>query len=69
MRFGYHETAWGRVAKMSAPTQPGTIGSLITAIETVGRKAFEPTGSNESRAEGQRELSELISRFAYDASW
>ena len=54
---------------MSAPTQPGTIGSLITAIETVGRKAFEPTGSNESRAEGQRELSELISRFAYDASW
>ncbi|KAK8086601.1 hypothetical protein PG994_001575 [Apiospora phragmitis] len=39
-----------------------TKGSLITSIESVGRKVFNPDSDDGTRSEGQRELSQLISR-------
>ncbi|KAK8094110.1 hypothetical protein PG997_000795 [Apiospora hydei] len=42
--------------------KPETKGSLISSIESVGRKAFNPEGDDGARSEGQRELSRLISR-------
>ncbi|KAK8038802.1 hypothetical protein PG993_007213 [Apiospora rasikravindrae] len=42
--------------------KPETKGSLISSIESVGRKAFNPDGDDGARSEGQRELSQLISR-------
>ncbi|KAI1452283.1 hypothetical protein F4805DRAFT_40795 [Annulohypoxylon moriforme] len=40
----------------------GHDGSLISAIEKAGLKAFEPSGDETSRLEGQREFSTLLSR-------
>ncbi|KAK6824756.1 hypothetical protein PG987_012250 [Apiospora arundinis] len=42
--------------------KPETKGSLISSIESAGRKAFNPDGDDGTRSEGQRELSQLISR-------
>lgn len=42
--------------------KPETKGSLVSSIESVGRKAFNPDGDDNTRSEGQRELSQLLSR-------
>lgn len=39
-----------------------TQGSLLSALEATGTKAFNPSGDDGSRAEGQREFGALISR-------
>ncbi|KAK7920675.1 hypothetical protein PG985_008697 [Apiospora marii] len=43
--------------------KPETKGSLVSSIESVGRKAFNPDGDDGARSEGQRELSQLLSRW------
>ncbi|KAK7977958.1 hypothetical protein PG988_005448 [Apiospora saccharicola] len=42
--------------------KPETKGSLVSSIESIGRKAFNPDGDDGARSEGQRELSQLLSR-------
>ncbi|KAK8134350.1 hypothetical protein PG984_006362 [Apiospora sp. TS-2023a] len=42
--------------------KPETKGSLVSSIESIGRKAFNPDGDDGTRSEGQRELSQLLSR-------
>ena len=42
--------------------KPETKESLVSSIECVGRKAFNPNSDDGDRSNGQRELSQLLSR-------